>query len=321
MGEIVNRFDQGRVLVIGDVMLDHFIWGRVSRISPEAPVPVVEVWKDERLLGGCANVMNNIRAMGGTVFGAGVIGDDGAGKRLREILVDRGIDPAGMVVEAGRPTTLKTRVIAHHQQVVRFDREHRQPICKESTAQVLAFVAAHRQNLGAIVISDYGKGVVSPELLVGIRRLAAEGGIPVCLDPKHSDFSLYHGMDVVTPNHHEACRALGLDVTNGEDIVSIGETLVTRYDFRALLITRGEKGISLFERKRGGVAHTLFPAAAREVFDVTGAGDTVIGVFALAVAVGAGFREATILANCAAGIVVGKVGTATASREELANAL
>ena len=317
---IIENFSRSRVLVVGDIMADHFIWGKVSRISPEAPVPVVEVRKDSFMLGGCANVLNNIFAMGGRVHLAGVIGTDETGKRLLAEFRSRGVDMGGIVVEAGRPTTLKTRIVAHGQQVVRFDREDRKPVQAKSTRKILSYIESLRDDLGALVVSDYSKGVVTRPLLEGIRKVIAGRPIFTCVDPKQRDFSLYQGFDIVTPNHYEAGRAAGEEMQNGQDYIRVGMRLLQQYDFKALLMTRGEEGMSLFERD-GRMRHTAFPAEAREVFDVTGAGDTVIGVLALSMAAGASFREAAYLANHAAGIVVGKAGTATVTREELKKAL
>ncbi len=306
--------------MIGDIMVDHFIWGKVARISPEAPVPVVEIQSDSLLLGGCANVLNNIFSLGGKVRGAGVIGSDSMGKRLLLEFRNRHIDTGGIVVEEDRPTTLKTRIVAHGQQVVRFDQESRQSIRRGSVEKIVKYVRKICSGLGAVVISDYNKGVVTRHLLDHIRQITSKNGIPVCVDPKQNDFSLYEGFDIITPNHHEAGCAAGIDIIGGYDIVKIGRTLLDNFNFKSLLVTRGEEGMNLFE-SNGKTTHTAFPVQAREVFDVTGAGDTVIGVLALCVASGASFREAAALANIAAGIVVGKVGTATISLNELKEAL
>ncbi|MEI8174073.1 MAG: D-glycero-beta-D-manno-heptose-7-phosphate kinase [Deltaproteobacteria bacterium] len=318
--EIIKNFSRSKVLVIGDIMVDHFIWGKVSRISPEAPVPVVEVHSDNLLLGGCTNVLNNVYSLGGKVCGTGVIGVDDMGERLLEEFRKRRIDTNGIIREAGRPTTLKTRVVAHSQQVVRFDRESKKPIESGSIERIIAYIRAIQNGLGAIVISDYNKGVVTKTLLDGIRDIISERNIVVCVDPKQSDFSVYQGFHIITPNHYEAGRAIGVEIRNRQDLIRAGKTLLGQFDFKALLITRGEEGMSLFE-KDGKTTHTTFPAEAREVFDVTGAGDTVIGVFALCVASGATFREAAAIANHAAGIVVGKVGTATITQDELRRVL
>jgi rfaE bifunctional protein kinase chain/domain len=318
--EIIENFPKSKVLVVGDIMLDHFIWGKVSRISPEAPVPVVEVQSDNLMLGGCANVLNNIFSLGGTVYVTGVIGPDSMGERLLGELYKRRIDTAGIIVEDDRPTTLKTRIVAHSQQVVRFDRESKRPIKSHTVEKLIEYIKKVKSKLGAVIISDYNKGVITKPLLDSIREVVSRKGIPVCVDPKQNDFSLYQGFDIITPNHYEAGRAAGMEIVDGHDVMTIGRILLDRFNFKALLITRGEEGMDLFE-KDGKTICTTFSAEAREVFDVTGAGDTVIGVFALCIASGATFKEAAALANHAAGIVVGKVGTAAISQDELRDAL
>jgi D-beta-D-heptose 7-phosphate kinase/D-beta-D-heptose 1-phosphate adenosyltransferase len=318
--EIIANFSRSGVLVVGDIMVDHFIWGNVSRISPEAPVPVVDVQKDSILLGGCANVLNNIYAMSGKVYVAGVIGADNVGKKLLAELRGRKIETKGVVVEKGRPTTLKTRIVAHGQQMVRFDKENRKPIPQSSINKILEYAKSLRGEIGAIVISDYNKGVISRELIEGIKKIAEDSKIFICLDPKQNNFSIYEGVHVITPNHHEAQRAAGMEITNADDIQQLSESLLKKYAFQAMLITRGEEGMSLFENGRK-IIHTHFPAQAKEIYDVTGAGDTVIGMLALGLAARASIKEATCLANLAAGIVVGKIGTATVSQKELIEAL
>ena len=321
---LLNQFSRGKVLVVGDLMVDHFIWGSVSRISPEAPVPVVDVTKESLLLGGSGNVLNNIISLGGQASLTGVIGKDDMGNWLRRKLKESDVDTRGLIVEMKRPTTVKTRIVAHHQQMVRFDRESKKKIDPASTQKILHHVEDIKNEIRAIIVSDYNKGVISERLLNGIQEITAGCSIPICVDPKQNDFSIYRGVDVLTPNHHEAARALGLDQINGseappEEIIYAGAMdCLRRLNIKALLITRGEEGMSLYE-KDGNVVH--IPAVAKEVFDVTGAGDTVIGVFALSLAAGAAFREAAALANHAAGIVVGKIGTATVSRDELQRVL
>ncbi len=325
--EIIEKFPFSRVLVIGDIMADHFIWGSVSRISPEAPVPVVEVKKESFMLGGCANVFNNIVAMGGKVELTGVIGSDDTGRRLLDDLHNRGMDAKGVIVEAERPTTLKTRIVAHGQQMVRFDREDRRMISEKSIRAIADFVESLRDGLGAIVISDYSKGVVVQPLLDCLRKIIAGRNIVTCVDPKQRDFSFYEGFDILTPNHHEAGIAADEEMSAPDAHIRAGLRIMKKNGFRALLMTRGEEGMSLFEKTGSGmdkkeeIRRTEFPAQAREVFDVTGAGDTVIGILALALAAGASFREAACLANLAAGIAVGKIGTATVTTQELISAL
>lgn len=312
--EIIDNFPMSKVLVVGDLMVDQFIWGKVSRISPEAPVPVVKVTSENFLLGGSANVLNNIFSVGGKVHVTGIIGSDDMGRLLTGKLREMNVDTGGVIVEHDRPTTVKTRIIAHRQQVVRFDRENKQSVSLDSVEKMVEYVETIGDDLGAIVISDYSKGIVSERLLKGISEAISGRDIVVCIDPKQNDFSLYRDFDVITPNHHEAGRALGMEITSEDDLINSGETLLERFGFRAVLITKGEDGMSLFENG-GKITH--IPTVAREVFDVTGAGDTVVGVFALCMAAGATFKEAAVLANHAAGIVVGKVGTATVSQEEL----
>ncbi len=312
--EIIDKFSRSKVLVVGDLMVDQFIWGRVSRISPEAPVPVVEVTSENFLLGGSANVMNNIFSVGGKVNVTGIIGSDDMGDLLIRNFEEMNIDTTGVMVEQSRPTTVKTRIIAQSQQVVRFDRENKDSVSLSSIEKMLEYIESIRDDLGAVVISDYSKGIISERLLQGIREVTAGRDIIVCIDPKQNDFSLYQGFDVITPNHHEAGRALGMEIACEDDLIKSGESLLERFGFKAVLITKGEEGMSLFE-DGGSITH--ISTVAREVFDVTGAGDTVIGVFALCMAAGATFKEAAVLANYAAGIVVGKVGTAAVSQEEL----
>jgi len=312
--DIINRFHSSKVLVVGDIMVDQFIWGKVSRISPEAPVPVVKVTSESLLLGGCANVLNNVFSMGGKVAVSGIVGSDKMGSWLIDKLKTMNIDTAGIIVEDERPTIVKTRVVAHSQQVVRFDREDKSPVSQDSLQGIIEYIKSMEDNLGAVVISDYNKGVFSEELIRGIREITSERGIILCIDPKQSDFSLYRGCDLITPNHQEMERALGMELKNNDDITNGGRTLIRKFDFGALLVTRGEEGMSLFENN-GRVTH--ISTVARDVFDVTGAGDTVIGVFALCVAAGATFREASALSNHAAGIAVGKVGTAPVYQDEL----
>jgi D-glycero-beta-D-manno-heptose-7-phosphate kinase len=323
--EIIENFSHSRVLVIGDIMADHFIWGSVSRISPEAPVPVVEIKKESFMLGGSANVFNNILAIGGQAKLSGVIGSDETGRRLLDYLGNLALDTKGIIIEKDRPTTLKTRIVAHGQQVVRFDREDRSAIGGKTIRAIVSYVESLRDELGALVISDYNKGVVVRPLLDAVRKVISGRPIVTCVDPKQRDFSMYNGFDIITPNHQEAGLAAAEEVQNAGDCARVGVKLMKQNDFRALLMTRGEEGISLFEKTAGavdkGIRHTEFPTQAREVFDVTGAGDTVIGVLALSLAAGASFREAAYLANHAAGIVVGKVGTSTVTREELKRVL
>ena len=313
--KIIDRFPATRVLVVGDVMLDHYVWGGVSRISPEAPVPVVNVTRETLLLGGAANVVSNIRSLGGQVDICGVIGHDAAGSQLQHLLHTRGVPTDGLIMVPGRSTTIKTRVIAHHQQVVRFDRETREGISRETHQKIFGRVAEKAdEGIDAIVISDYCKGVVTRELVRDIVRLARKRGIIVAVDPKVGHFAIYRGVTILTPNTKEASLGARIDIVDDESLLRAGKGLLNRLACDAVLITRSEQGMSLFE-KSGRITH--IPTVARDVFDVTGAGDTVISALTLSMAAGAKVSDAAMISNYAAGIVVGVVGTATVSTEQL----
>jgi D-beta-D-heptose 7-phosphate kinase/D-beta-D-heptose 1-phosphate adenosyltransferase len=307
-----------RVLVLGDAMLDEFIWGRVARISPEAPVPVVEVTGESFHLGGAGNVAANLRSLGARPALAATVGRDDAGRRIEESLEQAGIGSCLEVSDSGRPTTVKTRVIAHSQQVVRTDREAAGDMSRDTEAGLVAALRRELPSCEALVISDYEKGVVTASLLRRTLPLARRLRVPVFVDPKFRHFRRYRGVALVTPNQVEAERATGLSTADADGVVKAGRRILSLLGCRAALVTRGEHGMSLFERGRKPV-HV--PAAAREVFDVTGAGDSVIATMALAVIAGATLPEAAALANCAAGVVVGKVGTAQATPDEVLEAL
>jgi D-beta-D-heptose 7-phosphate kinase/D-beta-D-heptose 1-phosphate adenosyltransferase len=311
--EWAAKLSQARVVVLGDLMLDRFIWGRVSRVSPEAPVPVVDVTSESVLLGGAGNVFLNLRSLGATVSVCGVVGDDAAGTALVELLTAQGGAVDGVIAESGRPTTQKTRVIAHQQQVVRVDRERRDPLSAKTRTALIEAVDARLRDANCLVVSDYAKGVVSPELMDRVRRAAA-GRVEILVDPKVPNMSCFTGVHVVTPNHLEASQATGVDITDAASLARAGHALLQHLGVSAVLITRGEQGMTLFERT-GGVTH--IPTVAQQVFDVTGAGDTVIATLAAARSVGAPLADAARLANCAAGYVVGVVGTAAVTPEAL----
>lgn len=303
-----------RIVVVGDVMLDEFLWGRVSRISPEAPVPVVEVTRQSFHLGGAGNVAANVRALGGEATLVGLVGQDAAGASVAAALSQAGVLPRLVVSEGGRPTTVKTRIVAHHQQVVRADREESGDVEGAAGAEILEALREALAGCDALVVSDYQKGVVTPALLRRALPLARRRRIPVLVDPKLRRFPLYRGVTVVTPNQLEAEQATGLRLRDERSLAAAGRRILSLLSCRAALVTRGEHGMSLFERGR---APLHVEAAAREVFDVTGAGDSVIATMALALAAGASLAEAAMLANEAAGVVVGKLGTAQASPAEL----
>ncbi len=311
---LLKAMRERRVLVLGDVMLDEFIWGKVARISPEAPVPVVEVKDQSFHPGGAGNVATNVRSLGGAAILAGVIGEDAAGERVRSALAAAGVEPLLVASPDGRPTTLKTRIIAHHQQVVRADRERSDEIPDGLAAVLFDGTRRILRSCQAVVVSDYQKGVVTAGLMKRLLPLARRLRLPVLVDPKVGHFARYRRVTLVTPNQLEAEEATGQTIRSAADLLAVGRRLLSMLGCGAALITRGEHGMSLFERARPAVH---IPTAAREVFDVTGAGDTVIATLALALSAGAGFAEAAVLANYAAGVVVGKLGTAQATPDEL----
>ena len=314
----LDAFTKARILVVGDIMMDRFIWGKVSRISPEAPVPVVLVEKETFLLGGAANVVNNVHSLGGLVTLSGVIGDDEMGQRILNDLNQKGVDIRGIIFEEGRQTTAKTRIIAHQQQVVRIDRETTDSLKSSTLRDLTRFIDENLKEFDGIILSDYGKGLLTKELIIGLIRRAGETKKFVMVDPKLKNFFFYRGATVITPNTGEASAAAGVPVTDLPSLKRVGKALLKRLRCQVLVITRGEEGMALFEPNQEPY---LVPTVAKEVYDVTGAGDTVIGTMALAMAAGFGVREAARLANHAAGIVVGKVGTATVTQEELARAV
>jgi len=303
-------------LVAGDLILDRFVYGTVRRISPEAPIPVVEVASERALPGGAANVAHNIAALGGGVTLVGAMGDDSGGRQFREVLAGVGLSTDALVEIPGRPTTVKTRIVAHHQQVVRVDREVRDPLDERARQRVLASIERALPGCAALVVSDYAKGLFDPASLAAIGEMAKTAGIPYVVDPKPSHFP-YPGATILTPNRAEAEGLCG-HAFLVEQAGAVAEALFSRTDWAAILFTVGEEGMVLAQRG-GDVEH--IPARVREVYDVTGAGDTVVAVLSLAMASGVPLPEAAHMANAAAGVVVGKMGTATCNPEELSRAL
>jgi len=316
--KILAGFPKAKIMVVGDIMMDRFIWGKVSRISPEAPVPVVVVEKETLLFGGAANVVHNIHALGGNVFLLGVVGEDEMGERLLEDLAQAGVETRGVLVEQGRQTTMKTRIIAHHQQVVRIDRETTGPLASSTLRGLSELLKGSLKHVDGVVLSDYGKGVLTRGLIHSTIRRAREARRFVLADPKLKNFSFYKGARVVTPNTAEASSASGMPITDLASLKKAGRLLMRKLRCDALVITRGEEGMAIFESHQEPF---LVPTVAKEVYDVTGAGDTVIATMALALASGANVKEAAGLANYAAGIVVGKMGTATVSPQELSRVI
>src|SRR5216117_1060608 len=315
---IVARFKARRIAVLGDCMLDRYVWGRVDRISPEAPVPVVGIERGTDSLGGAGNVAANIQSLGADPVLLGVVGADPEGEGLRAALRERGVDARHLLEDPSRPTTVKTRILAHSQQVVRADRESRADLEGPALERLNAVLEAELPRCEALVVSDYGKGVVHPGSLGVALGLARRAGIPVCVDPKESHIDAYRGVSILTPNQHEAGYVQGLRVVDEASLLEVGWGLQRRLDAAAVLITRGAQGMSLFER---GGRLTHLPTVAREVYDVTGAGDTVVSVVALGLAAGAEFPNACYLANHAAGLVIREVGTASCTKEQLLAAL
>ncbi len=316
--DAIGSFERAGVLVVGDIMLDQFVWGEVKRISPEAPVPVVEVEKESFLLGGAANVAHNLESLSSRPFLAGMTGEDIFGERLLGLCRNGDIDTSCIIRQGGRPTTLKTRIIARGQQVVRVDREEREKLGKEVVPLIVSGIARVLDDIHGIIVSDYNKGIVCEEVMNFLIKSSKKRGIPLLIDPKPSNSRFYQGADTITPNQKEASEMAGIDIQGNRDIERCAERISSDLDIDTILITRGSEGMDLWQRGKG-----LFsiPTMAREVFDVTGAGDTVISTLILGLIAGLGPCESAYLSNLAAGIVVGKVGTATVTRSELIKAV
>ncbi len=305
---IVLRFKEKNILVLGDLMLDKYIWGNVKRISPEAPVPIVSVNKDSLCLGGSGNVGNNLQSMGASSLIVGVVGNDPEGDWIKINISN----PRGVFTDMNRPTTVKTRIIAHQQQVVRVDNESKEPLSSEVEENILDFIRKEKSE--GIIMSDYNKGVLTETLVERILAYASEKNISVFVDPKYDNFHLYTPVTLLSPNHIEVEKIVHHECISDSSVERAGETILARNSVGFLLIKRGEQGMTVFEK---GAKPLHFPTIAREVFDVTGAGDTVIAVASLALLSGATVKQAAVLANIAAGVVVGKLGTATVTSEEL----
>jgi D-glycero-beta-D-manno-heptose-7-phosphate kinase len=318
---LLGKAAQLRILVVGDVMLDQFVWGNVSRISPEAPVPVVEFERENFMPGGAANVARNLSAFQVRTELFGVVGRDRAAGEVSELLAAQQVNCRGLVKESGRATSIKTRIVAHQQQVVRVDRESRHDIQTRTARQLLANIEDRLRNADAVIVGDYGKGVVTQLLLDGLRDLCRRRGIWLSMDPKPVHSLNLQGLSLITPNRKETFELGGLtDTTRQSDplrdtaLMRAAESLLAKLQPALLLITLGELGMLLCERHRKPFH---IPTVAQEVFDVSGAGDTVIATFTLAIAAGASPVEAAVFSNQAAGLVVGKVGTATVRPQEL----
>ncbi len=314
----LRRFSRTKILVIGDLILDHYIWGSVNRVSPEAPVPVVHVNSESYRMGGAANVYHNIITLGGQAELCGVIGDDPYGKQVLKDVRQVSNPVPGIFIDKSRPTIKKTRVIAHNQQIVRFDVEQREPISQSLKRKIIRHIDSRLHDLSCIVISDYAKGLITEDLMHHIQKRVRPTGVPIIVDPKVEHMSYYQGASVITPNYLEAKQGAGFLSTQQVPIAQIGQVLQQHLQCDAVVITRGEEGMSIFEQN--GCSWTI-PAVARQVYDVTGAGDTVVSTLALALSAKASISDAALLANQAAGIVVGMVGTATVTRSQLHDVL
>ncbi len=310
--KIIEGFKNKRILVLGDLMMDKYIWGDVTRISPEAPIPVVVTKNDTSCLGGAGNVGHNLQSLGAIPILTGIVGKDKAGDWVRKTVSDN----RGIFVSKTRPTTVKTRVIAHHQHVVRVDREEKKPISARLTDKVYKFI--QQEKFDALIISDYNKGLVTDSLLKKVLSFAKREKIPVCVDPKLEHFFSFSPVTMMTPNHLEAEKIVHHACLTDREVEKAGATILSKISTKYLILKRGERGLSVFER---GKKAMHIPTLAKEVYDVTGAGDTVIAVSSLALVAGASIRDAALLANIAAGIVVGKLGTASLTSDELISAL
>lgn len=313
--KLIKKFKNKKILVVGDLMIDEYIWGKVSRISPEAPIPVVEVQKEDSKPGGAANVILNLVSLGAKVYAAGVTGKDHNAKRLAAYLKKVKVDISAVVADASRPTTVKTRVIAHHQQVVRIDKEHKTDISNITAKNILRKTVKIMKKMDAIIFSDYDKGLLTGFLVDGIMNMSK--GRIVTVDPKPDNMNIFRNVTLISPNKKEASEAAGIQILNEEDVLNASRILKDITNSEAILITRGEEGMSLYE---SGSIRSV-PTVAREVFDVTGAGDTVISVVTLALACGSTFDEAAVLSNIAAGEVVAEVGVVTLTPKQLEEAV
>ena len=303
-----------KVLVAGDLILDEYLWGGVSRISPEAPVPVLETRSENLSLGGAANVANNLVALGCDVYLVGAIGQDEKGDKLLELIRDGGIHTEGIFRFVHRPTTSKMRIIAHNQQILRIDKEDNRPITEETEKKIIQFITQTLPQMDGVICSDYQKGVLTEKVLKNLMQRARSGKKQVIVDPKSADFALYKGATVLTPNQSEVERSVPIKVKSMEDLERAAQYLLTLTKAEALLVTRGKDGMILYGHKGKPVE---IPTVAREVYDVTGAGDTVVSVFGMALFVGFDFRDSAWLSNMAGSIVVGKVGTAVVTLNEI----
>ncbi len=318
MNKYIDRFKEARILVIGDIMLDKYICGNVSRVSPEAPVPVVEVESEIITLGGAANVAHNLALLGAKPIVCGVIGSDTYGGRLLSYLSELGLEMYGVLTDPDRPTTVKTRVVGNNSQIVRFDRESTMRISNENRRALLAFVQDALKSIDGIIVSDYNKGVVSPLFMHDLREIVKGSDVFIASDPHNDNFYHHRYVNILTPNTDESGYYCGFNIRNEKDLVYAGKKILHELRCGSVLITRSEKGMTLFESD-GSI--TYIPTVAQTTFDVSGAGDTVVGVFTLGIIAGMGLKEAAKLSNIAAGVVVSEIGTSVITTKKLKKAI
>ncbi|MDR3625498.1 MAG: D-glycero-beta-D-manno-heptose-7-phosphate kinase [Ignavibacteriaceae bacterium] len=316
LNTLKTNFQGLKIAVIGDMMLDCYFRGEVKRISPEAPVPVVEVENEFYRFGGAANVVLNIAKLGGIPYPVGVIGRDSFGNIFSSLMEEAGVNTAGIIIDETRPTTAKTRVIAEHQHLVRIDKESKQYIGRDIQNKLLDFIEGNIKSLDGIILQDYNKGVLTPSVIEKVIALANKHKVLVTVDPKFNNFFLYKNVDVFKPNRKEAEDVLGLKIKNDEDISEVGRKLLEKLNAKNILLTLGEGGIAIFE---SGKKEKRMPTKARKVADVSGAGDTVISTLTMAIAAGANIYEACYLANYAGGLVCEEVGIVPIEVEKLFN--
>jgi len=314
---LLGKMRGRQVAVLGDLMLDEYLFGEVSRISPEAPVPIVRVNRERAVLGGAANVAANLKSVGAEPVLVGTLQRDIAGNRLQALLQALQIRADWLVLDPTRPTIIKTRVIGQQQQMIRIDREETGACQPEAVEALCGRLAQALEQASALIISDYAKGVVGPEVMDRVRELCRARGIPWIVDPKPAHVGLYQGAPLMTPNTKELAALSGMPAKSDEELAAAGQALMRTLGLQGLLVTRSERGMALFAQDARHLAPWLIPTEAREVFDVSGAGDTVIAVFSAAISTGADWQDAAMLANAAAGVVVGKMGTATATPAEV----
>lgn len=313
--EYLNRFGEVNVLVIGDIILDEYIFTDVSRISPEAPVQVCLIKDKKLLLGGAANVAHNITALGGNCIAIGVTGTDAMGKKVHSLFEERNISTLGLIQDGQRPTTTKSRILAHNQQLLRMDDESSEHLSEDLHARILQAIEVLAEKVDAIILEDYGKGVIDEEVICKSIEVSKKYDLPILVDPKVENFKLYKDITIMTPNHFEASKGAGIEIRDKESLLKAGDQLIRQLNMKGLLITQGGEGMTLF---KGGQDALHIPTIAKEVYDVTGAGDTVIALLGMCLGLDSDdFYHASMIANAAAGLVVGKVGTATVVVPEL----